>query len=223
MARRSARGVRLAGTRGVLAANPHNSQPWRFACDNIIDVFATGRNIGAIDPYRRELHLSVGCALENLVLAAEPYGYAADVALLPDQANPAHVARVTLAAATARESPLFDAIPLRHTDRGPYDIARKVAPEALSRLAGLGSDLSQVMVLWFTTEPDRQRVGELIVAATEAIVTDDQQSASLGGMAVVRVGRRSSSCATGPLWTRRACLRSSTSWPSFRRPESGAE
>jgi hypothetical protein len=32
------------------------------------------------------------------------------------------------------------------------------------------------MVLWFATEPDRRRVGELIVAATEAIVADDQQS-----------------------------------------------
>jgi len=162
----------------ILAANPHNSQPWLFRVHgNIIDVFAdTGRNIGAIDPYRREMYIGLGCALENLVLAAEPYGYAADVALLPHQANPTHVARVTLTAATARESALFDAIPLRHTDRGPFDIVRTVAPEALSRLAGLGPDLSQVSVLWFTTEPERRRVGELIVAATEAIVTDDQQS-----------------------------------------------
>ena len=162
----------------ILAANPHNSQPWLFRVhDNIIEVFAdTGRNIGAIDPYRREMYMGLGCALENLVLAAEPNGYAADVALLPDQANPAHVARVTLSAATARESALFDAIPLRHTDRGPYDTARTVAPEVLGRLAGLGPDLPQVSVLWFTTDPDRRRVGELIVAATEAIVKDNQQS-----------------------------------------------
>jgi len=162
----------------ILAANPHNSQPWRFRVhDNIVDVFAdTGRNIGAIDPYRREMYMGLGCALENLVLAAEQYGYATDVTLLPDAANAAHAARVALVPSTAHESALFDAIPARHTDRGPYDINRPVSGETLTRLAGLGQDLPQVGVLWFTTEPDRRRVGELIVAATEAIVADSQQS-----------------------------------------------
>jgi hypothetical protein len=162
----------------ILAANPHNSQPWLFRVhDTIIDVFAdTERNIGAIDPYRREMYVGLGCALENLVLAAERYGYAADVTLLPDAANAAHAARVALVPSTPQESALFEAIPMRHTDRGPYDTARAVSGETLTKLAGLGTDLSQVTVLWFTTEPDRRRVGELIVAATEAIVADGQQS-----------------------------------------------
>jgi len=162
----------------ILAANPHNSQPWRFRVrDTIVDVFAdTERNIGTIDPYRREMYVGLGCAVENLVLAAERYGYAVDVTLLPDAANAAHAARVALVPSTPKESALFDAISARHTDRGPYDIDRPVSGETLTKLAGLGPDLPQVSVLWFTTEPDRRRVGELIVAATEAIVADSQQS-----------------------------------------------
>ena len=162
----------------ILAANPHNSQPWRFRVrDTIVDVFAdTERNIGTIDPYRREMYVGLGCAVENLVLAAERYGYTVDVTLLPDAANAAHAARVALVPSTPQESALFDAISARHTDRGPYDIDRPVSGETLTKLAGLGPDLPQVSVLWFTTEPDRRRVGELIVAATEAIVADSQQS-----------------------------------------------
>ena len=162
----------------ILAANPHNSQPWLFRVGNAsIDVFAdTARNIGTIDPYRREMYMGVGCALENLLLAAQRYGYSASVVLLPDAGNPAHAARVALTPAPAADSELFEAIPARHTDRGAYDRARPVLPETLATLAGLGPDLPEVGVFWFTTEPDRRRVGELIVAAAKAIIADHQQS-----------------------------------------------
>jgi len=56
----------------VLAANAHDTQPWLFALGtDRIDLFADlSRNIGAMDPLRREMYLSLGCALENLTLAA---------------------------------------------------------------------------------------------------------------------------------------------------------
>ena len=74
----------------VLAANPHNSQPWLFRVGEAgIDVFAdTARNIGTIDPYLREMYMGVGCALENLVLAAANDGYSTAVKLLPDPVPP---------------------------------------------------------------------------------------------------------------------------------------
>ena len=80
----------------ILASNPHNSQPWLFhVTDSRIDLFADPqRNIGAIDPYLREMYIGIGCALENLLLAAAANGYAPQVTLLPDTANPAHAARI---------------------------------------------------------------------------------------------------------------------------------
>jgi len=49
----------------ILASNPHNSQPWLFrVSDNTIDVFAdTGRNIGAIDPFLREMTMGITYAV----------------------------------------------------------------------------------------------------------------------------------------------------------------
>ena len=163
----------------ILAANPHNSQPWRFrVADNAIDVFAdAGRNIGAIDPFLREMTMGIGCALENLLIAAANEGYAAEVTLLPDPGNPAHAAHILLSPGTRIFSQLYDAIPRRHTNRGPYDPGRSVPADLLGGLAALGADLPGTRVIWFSTPEARGRVGELIVAAAEAIVADRQQSA----------------------------------------------
>lgn len=163
----------------ILAANPHNSQPWRFrVADSAIDVFAdAGRNIGAIDPFLREMTMGIGCALENLLIAAAHEGYAAEVTLLPDPGNPAHAAHILLSPGTRVVSPLYDAIPRRHTNRGPYEIARSVPVDLLDGSAALGADLPDTRVVWFSSPDARKRVGELIVAATEAIIADRQQSA----------------------------------------------
>jgi len=172
---RSLRLVRSA----ILAANPHNSQPWRFrVTDNSIDMyFDPARNIGAIDPFLREMAMGIGCALENLLIAAAREGYAAEVKLLPDPANPAHAAHILLAPGTRTPSALYDAIPRRHTNRGPYDTERNVPADLLDGLAALGADLPGTKVIWFATPEAKQKIGESIVAATEAIVADRQQRA----------------------------------------------
>ena len=51
----------------ILAANPHNTQPWWFKVEERrIELYAdTVRNLGSFDPYLREMHLGLGCAVEN--------------------------------------------------------------------------------------------------------------------------------------------------------------
>ena len=162
----------------ILAANPHNSQPWRFrVSDTQIDLFADrARNLGTIDPFLREMHIGLGAALENLLLAATVHGYSARLALLPDAADPTLVARVALATGQPAVNALAEAIPKRHTNRSPYDLARPVATEVFEQFRALGSDLADVTVFWFTTPEQRKQVGDLIVRATEALVADEQQS-----------------------------------------------
>jgi hypothetical protein len=43
----------------ILAASPHNTQPWRFRLSRSwIELYIdTGRNVGALDPYLREEHI----------------------------------------------------------------------------------------------------------------------------------------------------------------------
>ncbi len=162
----------------ILAANPHNSQPWRFrVAPNRIDLFADhSRNIGAIDPYRREMYIGLGCAAENLVLAAAAEGFECQIALFPNPADVTHVARVELAPGCKIISPLYGAIPRRHTNRGAYDTTRALDAAVFDELQALGGDLRLVSVRWLASAESRRQLGELIVQASEAILSDPEQS-----------------------------------------------
>jgi hypothetical protein len=162
----------------VLAASAHNTQPWLFAITPArIDLFAVpARNIGTVDPLRREMQISLGCALENLVLAGPPHGLAPTVTLLPDLADPAHVARVDLAPAPAATSALFRAIPHRHTNRAAYDTSRPLPPGTLNALTGLVNNPTG-QVVWLTSAAGKRAFSDLTVRATQAIIADPQQSA----------------------------------------------
>ena len=104
----------------VLAASPHNTQPWLFRVSPAqVDLFADReRNIGTIDPLLREMSIGLGCALENLVLAAGALGHRASLTLLPQGPAATQVASLRLDEGGAEPSPLFAAIPLRHTTAG---------------------------------------------------------------------------------------------------------
>jgi hypothetical protein len=70
-----------------------------------------------VDPQHRELWISLGCALENLLVAARASGLAPEVTY-PDSMD---VIRVDLTPDTPQANPLFDAIPLRQNTRSEYD------------------------------------------------------------------------------------------------------
>jgi nitroreductase len=161
----------------ILAANPHNTQPWRFrVTPGTVDLFADRtRNIGTIDPYLREMHIGLGCALENLLLAAPASGFACELELLPTPSDPAHVASVRLKPQTVSTSALYEAIPRRHTNRGAYD-SRPVSAATLEQMQALAGDLPLVTVKWLVTPDARRQLGEQIVQATQAIIADREQS-----------------------------------------------
>ncbi|MGB8832059.1 MAG: hypothetical protein WCC95_07915, partial [Candidatus Sulfotelmatobacter sp.] len=81
----SADGVLGLVRAAILAASPHNTQPWLFKVSNSsVELYIdTARNVGPLDPYLREEHIGVGCALENLMLAASAQGYQAAITFLP--------------------------------------------------------------------------------------------------------------------------------------------
>jgi hypothetical protein len=161
----------------ILAANPHNTQAWSFHVGEAsIELYADPtRRTGTLDALDREHHIGLGCALENLVLAATARGYRATVKLFPDSLDLTHVATVSLGLGAQEASPLYDAIGDRHSNRGPYTDSAITAgaTEALTAAAGT---LDGVGVRWFTAPADRAALGALIVDATQAIVDDEQQS-----------------------------------------------
>jgi nitroreductase len=162
----------------ILSANPHNSQPWRFRTSpSAIDVFADpNRNIGNMDPYRREQHIGLGCSLENLLIAGQAKGYDPRLAVLPDPGDPALIAHVELNPGPVSNLALYRAIPRRHTHRAPFDTARDLSQSTLSSLDHEVADIQQAAVVWITSDTAKRQVGQLIVEGAQAIAADHDQS-----------------------------------------------
>jgi hypothetical protein len=160
----------------VLAASPHNTQPWTFALGvDSIDVYTDPtRNTGSVDPYSRERYIGMGCALENLVLACGPRGLRPEVALLPDGPDGERVAHIRLSPAPPSSSPRYEVIDQRHTNRGPFRPI-PVPPRALAGLSDL-ADANDLAVQWIVDPGAKATLGQLLVDAAEALVADEQQS-----------------------------------------------
>src|ERR1044071_5740294 len=99
----------------ILAPSSHNTQPWKFAVsrDEIAIFVNKDRWLRIADPDQRELYASVGCALENLLIAAEHFGYGCQLTYFPEMLNQGLVATVEFLPARTpsphRGPELFDA------------------------------------------------------------------------------------------------------------------
>ena len=69
----------------TLAPSGHNTQPWKFSIKNnsILIYPDYSRRLPIVDPDDHALFISLGCALENLIIAANHMGYSAKVACFP--------------------------------------------------------------------------------------------------------------------------------------------
>ena len=103
----------------------------------------------AVDPSDRELWISLGCALENLLVSAHAAGYAADVTY-PDAAD---FIRVGLTADIPQSGALFAAIPLRQNTRSIYD-GQPVPSADLNQLQALA--LEPGVVLHVVASPNER-------------------------------------------------------------------
>jgi nitroreductase len=162
----------------VLAASPHNSQPWRFLVgENEILLHADfTRSLGAMDPFQREMFIGLGCALENIAIAAPGAGFAADIALLPDPKT-GLAARVTLTPAAPSPHRLERVIARRRTDRGPYDTTRPVGGDAIHALQSELDDDRPFELLFFPPESAQAAsFRELTMQAARDIVADSRMS-----------------------------------------------
>jgi hypothetical protein len=161
----------------ILAANPHNTQPWKFVVtSDRIDLHSVpSRTTGSTDALGREHVVGLGAALENLALAGPPQGFNTDITTFPTS-DPTHVARVVLTPTTKTGGgTLYKAIGNRHSDRGPYQPS-PVNATKIGHLQDLVDASEGVRIKWFTTHQERSALGALMIDATQALVDDKQQS-----------------------------------------------
>ena len=100
------------------APSGHNTQPWQFHLHKDgIDIHPDFNcSLPAVDPDNRELFVSLGCATENLCIAASHKGYQAQVSITENG-----VIHVKLAKQDCVPSPLFAQLSERQTNRSIYN------------------------------------------------------------------------------------------------------
>ncbi|MFD9738220.1 Acg family FMN-binding oxidoreductase [Umezawaea sp. NPDC059074] len=160
----------------VLAASPHNTQPWLFGIRaDAVDVYVDPtRDTGTVDPFHRERHVGLGCAIENLVLACRARGLLPDVTLLPDGPSGARIAEVAVHDGPPVADPRYDAIGDRHTNRGPFE-DRLIGLDTVTGLVDR-TGTGDVEVRWIVDPEPRAALGGLLVDAAAALCADEQQS-----------------------------------------------
>jgi hypothetical protein len=166
----------------ILAASPHNTQPWRFRVGPaFVELYLeTRRSVRGLDPYLREAYIGLGCALENLTLAAAANGYAPRVTLIEGTLT-AHrsetdlrmVGRVDLSAGPRQAVELYLAIPNRHTNRNPYDPNRTLPSGFARELISSCQIGENVHLFLFTEEEQRREVVRISAAANIELYSDD--------------------------------------------------
>jgi len=171
---------------GILAASAHNTQPWRFDLseDRVALKADYERHLGSFDPHRREMTLSLGCALENMALTAAAEGFAGEIELTPGTLGlgaPADgdrpVAVMNLERGAPASSDLYRAIADRHTHRGRYVATQTISETLKSEMRALAAASPGVGLTLVDAEPAMSRLGELTVEATRQIITDAQMAA----------------------------------------------
>lgn len=157
--------VRMA----TLAANGHNTQPWKFRLDEnrlrILPDFT--RRTKVVDPDDHHLFVSLGCAAENLAIAAAAHGRPGNVRI---SGRPAPHVEIVLGQGSATNEPLYNAIPLRQSTRSVYD-GRPISAEDLALLKSAAEE-DGVSVLLFTDRPAMDAILEFVVAGNSAQMDD---------------------------------------------------
>ena len=153
----------------TLAASGHNTQPWRFRLGGSqIDILPDlSRRTPAVDPDDHHLFVSLGCAAENLALAAGAKGRPGELRFEP--ANDGSV-EFAFAGRSAISSALCDAIPKRQSTRADYDGKPISAPD-LQTLAAAAAVPGVDSVL-ITDRAQIDRVRDLVIAGNSAQMAD---------------------------------------------------
>ena len=147
----------------VLAPSSHNTQPWKFSIKgNNIEVYADfTRQLHEVDPEKRELHISVGCAISNLLLAAEHFGFGYKLKYFTGEEG--ELVAIIELYPDKRETDLelFSQISLRQTNRGEYE-PKEIEGEKLQKLKACVDDLRLDLI---TGQKTKSEIAKLISLA----------------------------------------------------------
>lgn len=142
------------------APSGHNTQPWIFKTGNdtitVLPDFT--RALPVVDPDNHALYISLGCALENLIIAANEFSYTTETEFTGDERQPQIVAKLSAAPQVDKQG-LFGYIAKRQVTRGKFK--PKKVPQSL--LSELFEETEGVHVRLFLSEKETESLTPYII------------------------------------------------------------
>lgn len=162
----------------TLAASSHNTQPWTFrrGATGVVIAPDLSRATPVVDRDNHHLFTSLGCAAENLMLAAAANGQTSALRFAPEGDGQVEI---DLGGPAATRDALFDAIPDRQCTRSDYD-GRSVGAADLALLES-AARMEGCEVVLITDQARKDQVIQLILAANAVQVADPAFTAELLG------------------------------------------
>ncbi len=138
------------------APSSHNTQPWKFTVrENGIEVFPDfEKALNIVDPDHRELYISLGCAIANIEVIANNYGYEIQVSYPKHKTDPIKVDFKN----SEKETIKISEIKSRQTDRGKY--SQKPLPEDL--LEHLKALCKEGIYLEFLSDDEKEDISKMV-------------------------------------------------------------
>lgn len=119
----------------TLAPSGHNTQPWKFKIDDdSISIYPDySRRLPVVDSDNHALFISLGCALENVIIAADHKGYNASIEFQPTESKEHIKVRFTTHHHIPHDSRLYHSIEKRQVTRNKYT-ERQIPESDIQRL-----------------------------------------------------------------------------------------
>lgn len=167
-----------------LAPSTHNSQPWKFVIGRReIDVISdNSRWLRVADPLRREMYISLGCAIESIRVAADFAGIDTRVSYFPIAHNRELVARVAVGPpGSLRECAAPELLPhaiTRRTNHRRFDPDRPVTDKERRAIYSSFQNPG-VAVHFITAKPALDRLADLERRADRELFADPDYRSEL--------------------------------------------
>jgi hypothetical protein len=179
----------------TLAPSPHNTQAWRFRIDDAggetdtIDVYADRRrHLGSADAEYRMMLIAIGCAIENIGVAARRLGYRMRIETLDADrrfAQDSFCARLRLHRDRVESHPWFDAIFARQTTRTAFSMTQPSAA-LRQRLQAPQLDLPGIGLTWLPIGPTTPRLHRMVAASTRLYLNQQRHDAGMHWFRITR-------------------------------------
>ncbi len=148
---------------GTKAPSGHNTQPWKFVVnENEIRINPDfNRSLPVVDADNHALYISLGCAAENIILAARNVGYNTILEIKKDDAGVDYISIRLHRDGAVQKDDLFNYIDERQVTRNAYDDT-SIAAKDLKQLID-STKFKGVQVKSFTSQEEINRLEPFII------------------------------------------------------------